>query len=224
MPSFIHSITRTWAKAAAEVYRDKIQTNTALLHKGTCADNGVHMQLNVLCPAGYTTGAHSNANNIYFFYKTFALLRFWFFCLVTPSSSSLQVSHRMLFCCCCFLLPPNHIVCTFMVIQTNCITPSCLNPQCTCKYAISQNEAQTRFMTIKMPFQNQSFDDSQMMISLIALLHCGDYNFTMGQAVEDPHKQEICSYSNIPQNAVRSQWAENVLQFVPVENKKLSKI
>lgn len=75
-----------------------------------------------------------------------------------------------------------------------------------------------------MSFQNQSRDDSQAMISIIALLHCGDYNFTIGQAAGGPHKQKFCSYSIIPQNAGKSQWAENILQFVPEQNGKLSEI
>lgn len=75
-----------------------------------------------------------------------------------------------------------------------------------------------------MPFQNQSPDDSQAMISIIALLHCGDYNFTIGQTAGEPHKQKICSYNIISQNAGKIQWAENILQFVPVQNGKLSEI
>jgi len=62
------------------------------------------------------------------------------------------------------------------------------------------------------------------MISIVALLHCGYYNFTMGQAAGDPRKQKSCSYSIIPQNAGKSQRAENVLQFVPVQNRKFSEV
>lgn len=56
-----------------------------------------------------------------------------------------------------------------------------------------------------MPFQNQRPGDSQAMISIIALLHCGEYNSAIGQAAEDPHKQKNWSYSIIPKNAGESQ-------------------
>lgn len=56
-----------------------------------------------------------------------------------------------------------------------------------------------------MSFQTQSPDDSQAMIFIIALLHCGDYNFAIGQAAGDPHKQKMCSYSVIPQNTGKCQ-------------------
>lgn len=42
-----------------------------------------------------------------------------------------------------------------------------------------------------MSFQNQISDDSQAMISIIELLHCGDRNFSIGQSAGEPHKEKI---------------------------------
>jgi len=58
-------------------------------------------------------------------------------------------------------------------------------------------------MTLKMTFQNQSPGDSQVMISIAALLHCSDYNFTIGQNAGEAHKQE-CSLYIIPSKAAKS--------------------
>lgn len=139
---------------------------------------------------------------------------FW----VTPFPSSLQQPWNA------FSPTPNPHVLHFYCHTDKLYCSFVFSSQCKCKYIISQHEAKPHFRTLKMPFQNQRPDDSQAMISIIALLHCGEYNFAIGQAAEDPHKQKNWSYSISPQNAGKSQWAENVLQFVPVQNGKWSEI
>lgn len=66
----------------------------------------------------------------------------------------------------------------------------CLSTQCKCKYIISQHEAKTHFRALKMSFQNQIRDDSQAMISIIELLHCGVCNLTIGQSAGEPHNKK----------------------------------
>lgn len=183
------------------------------------------MQVNVLCPPGHSTvingdtGEHSNANNIYSLWELCPLgtLFLPFGSLLSPALCN---SHEVFF-------PPLKAACfTLSVIRTNYIAPSHLSTQCKCKYIISRHEAKTHFTTLKTPFQNQSRDLFQAIISITALLliHCGDSDFTVGQATEHPHKQKFCSYSIVPQSARKSQWAANVLQFVPVQNRKFSEI
>lgn len=42
-----------------------------------------------------------------------------------------------------------------------------------------------------MSFQNQIPDDSQAMISIIELLHCGDCNFMIDQSAGEPHNEKV---------------------------------
>lgn len=104
------------------------------------------------------------------------------------------------------IFPPKpHMLCPFTVVHTNYVAPSWLSTQCKCKYIISQCEAKIHFRTLKISFLTRSPDGSQAMIFIIALLHCSDYNFAIGQAAGDSHKQKMCSYSVIPQNAGKCQ-------------------
>lgn len=130
---------------------------------------------------------HIQLQIIYIFYKNYPS-KTLFFPFGTLLSAAFSNIHEML-----FLTPKIHMLCTFTVMQTNYIAHSCLSTQYKCKYIISQHEAKTHFRTLKMSFQNQSPDDCQPMISIIALLYCGDYNFTISQAAGDPHEQKICS-------------------------------
>lgn len=139
---------------------------------------------------------------------------FW----VTPFPSSLQQPWNAL------SPTPNPHALHFYCHTDKLYCSFVFSSQCKCKYIISQHEAKPHFRTLIMPFQNQRPGDSQAMIFIIALLHCGEYNSAIGQAAEDPHKQKNWSYSIIPKNAGESQWAENVLQFVPVQNGKWSEI
>lgn len=170
------------------------------------------MQLNLLWSAGHITGVHSDANSMFSTIILSFVSSFW----IPPRPPSLWNSHKM-FCFVSFCFPlDTHSL--YFYSYTNS-----LSSQCKCKYIISNYKAKTHFMTLKMTFQNQSPDDSRVMISITVLLHCGDYNFTIGQDAEDAHRQE-CSLYIIPSNAVKSLWAENVLKLASGENRKLSKI
>lgn len=165
-----------------------------------------NMQVNVVCPPGHSTAIkgdtreHSNANNIYCLWEL-CPSETLFLQFGSLLSLALCNSHEM------FFLPLKTACFTLSVIRTNYIALSHLSTQCKCKYIISRHEAKTHFRTLKTSFQNQSPDLFQAIISITALLliHCGDSDFTVGQATGHPHKQKFCSYSIVPQSAGKSQ-------------------
>lgn len=91
---------------------------------------------------------------------------FW----VTPFPSSLQQPWNAL------SPTPNPHALHFYCHTDKLYCSFVFSSQCKCKYIISQHEAKPHFRTLIMPFQNQRPGDSQAMIFIIALLHCGEYN------------------------------------------------
>lgn len=143
-----------------------------------------------MCSAQLDTGLECIQMQITYFLQELCPSETLFLPFGSLLSPALCNSHEMI-----ILLPKPH----FYVIQTNYIGPSCRSTQCKCKYIISQHEAKTHFRTLKMSFQNQIPDDSQAMISIIELLHCGDCNFTLGQSAGEPHKEKNqCIKHHIP--------------------------
>lgn len=148
--------------------------NTTPLHNSTMCS--------WMCSAQLDTGLEHIQMQITYFLQELCPSETLFLPFGSLPSPALCNSHKMI------ILPPKH---HFYVIQTNYIGLSCRSTQCKWKYIISQHEAKTQFRTLKMSFQNQISDDSQAMISIIELLHCGGCNFTIGQSAEEPHKEKI---------------------------------